>query len=179
MLSPQITYTCARSPSTHLIIFFFFRSCDEEPDGGSGFVRTNTQIALVDDVDVSESERDSDAGNTGEVLGTKVTCDASQLEEDTVALKKKRKKDREWRFTKALMFTGFIASRTLSLFDLYTDGVLLYKAQADQAILLTVCLFISILAPYVLSYSTSYKAACMWNLQTYRTGQKVDVHFCR
>eukprot|EP01083_Nonionella_stella_P080038 219730_1 len=48
-------------------------------------------------------------------------------------------------------------SRFASLFDLITDGILLYKASSRNVIELTLILSLSIVSPYVLSYSSGIK----------------------
>eukprot|EP01083_Nonionella_stella_P089132 248670_1 len=46
-----------------------------------------------------------------------------------------------------------ITSRMASLLDVVTDAILLYKVSSNDAMLLTLLLFISLLSPYILSYS--------------------------
>eukprot|EP01083_Nonionella_stella_P294071 999936_1 len=53
--------------------------------------------------------------------------------------------------------TMTLFSRFASLFDLITDGILLYKASSRKVIELTLILSLSIVSPYVLSYSSGIK----------------------
>merc|ERR1712228_353228 len=70
----------------------------------------------------------------------------------------KKEKKQRWKWHKGIiMFTGYVASRAMSLLDLITDLVLMYKAQQNQLKILTITLFISIFSPYVLSYSSGIK----------------------
>eukprot|EP01084_Bolivina_argentea_P215564 365983_1 len=50
-----------------------------------------------------------------------------------------------------------VTSRILSILDIYTDSILLYKSTQNQVLLLTLLLFLSIISPYVLSYSSGVK----------------------
>eukprot|EP01083_Nonionella_stella_P221854 792190_1 len=71
-----------------------------------------------------------------------------------VKQQKREKRDRCKRFITQSM-TMF--SRFASLFDLITDGILLYKASSRKVIELTLILSLSIASPYILSYSSGIK----------------------
>eukprot|EP01083_Nonionella_stella_P060839 158657_1 len=101
-----------------------------------------------------EIKRQTDKQYKGYKQKPKVIEPKPDKQEDVIKVKEKK---RTWRWTKAFMFTGYVLSRALSLTDLTTDLILLYKAQLNNVILLTIALFISIFSPYVLSYSSGIK----------------------
>eukprot|EP01083_Nonionella_stella_P080037 219729_1 len=68
---------------------------------------------------------------------------------------KKLKKGSRWK--RFIIQTMTLFSRFASLFDLITDGILLYKASSRKVIVLTLILSLSIVSPYVLSYSSGIK----------------------
>ena len=75
-------------------------------------------------------------------------------------MKHKKKKDKKWKKYLIYTFTAFF--RSLSLIDLITDIILLYKASqvaSDNTSMMpfVMCLFVSIVAPYILSYSSGVK----------------------
>eukprot|EP01083_Nonionella_stella_P223549 796605_1 len=61
------------------------------------------------------------------------------------------------RCKKFIIQTMTMVSRFSSLFDLITDGILLYKASTRNVIVLTIILSLSIVSPYILSYSSGIK----------------------
>ena len=71
----------------------------------------------------------------------------------------------KWKLTKSVMYSMYVSSRAMSLLDLTTDLILLYKASRPASngefnrgsLILTITLFISIFSPYVLSYSSGIK----------------------
>eukprot|EP01084_Bolivina_argentea_P231860 390910_1 len=72
--------------------------------------------------------------------------------------KKISTKKRIWKYFKYIvLYTYFIFSKSLSLIDLITDLILLQKAIKYSYIALTVVLFLSILSPYIISYSSGVK----------------------
>eukprot|EP01083_Nonionella_stella_P158759 517081_1 len=71
--------------------------------------------------------------------------------------KKKHKHKKGNRCKRFITQTMTMFSRFASLFDLITDGILLYKASSNNVIELTLILSLSIVSPYVLSYSSGIK----------------------
>ena len=57
-------------------------------------------------------------------------------------------------FTKFMKLSMGVVSKASSMLDAITDIILLYKAQKAGAIAFTMVLFITLLAPYILSYSS-------------------------
>eukprot|EP01083_Nonionella_stella_P115452 342346_1 len=81
-------------------------------------------------------------------------ANAKQRNDNT---KKKGKHNKRNRCKRFITQTMTMFSRFASLFDLITDGVLLYKASSRKVIELTLILSLSIVSPYVLSYSSGIK----------------------
>eukprot|EP01083_Nonionella_stella_P042860 115683_1 len=71
--------------------------------------------------------------------------------------KKNSKHKKSNRCKRFVIQTMTMLSRFSSLFDLITDGILLYKASSRNVIQLTLVLSLSIVSPYVLSYSSGIK----------------------
>eukprot|EP01083_Nonionella_stella_P206010 749714_1 len=71
--------------------------------------------------------------------------------------KKNGKPKKDNRCKRFVIQTMTMLSRFSSLFDLITDGILLYKASSRNVIQLTLVLSLSIVSPYVLSYSSGIK----------------------
>lgn len=66
-----------------------------------------------------------------------------------------------WLFN-TIQLTGRLGFRTLSLIDLITDVILLYKASqfednSEYFLIITIILFICVICPYILSYSGTIK----------------------
>ena len=60
-----------------------------------------------------------------------------------------------WRYV--VLYLYHIVSKSFSIIDLVTDLILLSKAVRYNYMLLTVMLFVSILSPYIISYSSGVK----------------------
>eukprot|EP01083_Nonionella_stella_P169254 573498_1 len=73
------------------------------------------------------------------------------------ARKKKRKHEKRDRCKRFITQTMTMLSRFASLFDLITDFILLWKASSRNVIELTLILSLSIVSPYILSYSSGIK----------------------
>ena len=94
---------------------------------------------------------------------TRINKDDMFMEMSNIKRKKEKRK-----FTKYIMYTLNVMWRCLSLVDLVTDMVLLYRVtqaskkledenEIDLTYTYTVLLFLSIVAPYVLSYSSGIR----------------------
>eukprot|EP01083_Nonionella_stella_P242260 845191_1 len=77
---------------------------------------------------------------------------ATSQSPDQIKKKKARHRCKQFVIQTFAMFARFS-----SLFDLITDMILLYQASTNHVLLLTTILFLSILSPYVLSYSSGIK----------------------
>eukprot|EP01084_Bolivina_argentea_P164598 286160_1 len=66
-----------------------------------------------------------------------------------------KKQRKRWKKFTVQCFT--IITRAASLIDLITDGLLLYKSSINQVMKFTIILSLSMISPYVLSYSSGIK----------------------
>eukprot|EP01083_Nonionella_stella_P064687 168852_1 len=85
---------------------------------------------------------------------TEYNEDVSNVSE---AKKKNHKHNKGKRCKRFVTQTMTMFSRFASLFDLITDAILLYKASSRKVLELTLILSLSIISPYVLSYSSGIK----------------------
>eukprot|EP01083_Nonionella_stella_P294070 999935_1 len=91
-------------------------------------------------------------------LGKEDTEYNAHLLKDNHGKHKKNRKHNKRNWCKRFVTqTMTMFSRFASLFDLITDGILLYKASSRNVIELTLILSLSIVSPYVLSYSSGIK----------------------
>eukprot|EP01083_Nonionella_stella_P251237 867033_1 len=75
-------------------------------------------------------------------------------DDDKVKTRKNKHENRA-RCKRFIIQTMTMISRFASLFDLITDGILLYKASSRKVIELTIILSLSIVSPDILSYSSA------------------------
>ena len=112
------------------------------------------------DYDVNVEMKDSKI-NTSPLIETNI-MDNSTATTDKTENKKKKKKGWKEKWKKRLMYTFNVFLRSLSLTDFVTDIILLYKVTSngtnDKKILpISIILFLSIVSPYIISYSSGVK----------------------
>eukprot|EP01083_Nonionella_stella_P222271 793336_1 len=90
-------------------------------------------------------------------LGMQETEYGAHLLKSDANSKGKRKLEKKNRYKRFINQTMTMFSRFASLFDLITDCILLWKASSRNVIELTLILTLSIVSPYVLSYSSGIK----------------------
>eukprot|EP01083_Nonionella_stella_P221853 792188_1 len=90
-------------------------------------------------------------------LGKEATEYSTYLLQDHNDNDKATKREKRYRCKRFITQTMTMFSRFASLFDLITDGILLYKASSRKVIELTLILSLSIASPYILSYSSGIK----------------------
>ena len=115
------------------------------------FVEVNTQSPLVK----------NEAGNPSEDDESTDVDDLREFQLTAVMEEKGKQaslRKRAWKYWKyVVLYLYYILTKSLSLVDLITDLLLLRKAARLEYIALTMALFLSILAPYIISYSSGIK----------------------
>eukprot|EP01083_Nonionella_stella_P077456 211555_1 len=89
------------------------------------------------------------------------TKDKNDLEDTTLAdihnAMKSKSSSSDSRCKTFIIQSLSLSTRVTSLLDIITDCVLLYKSSSNQVLELTMALFLSMICPYVLSYSSGVK----------------------